>query len=98
MTETDEELFAKARAHMEKWTNAASLDRRLWDATVRLVFKAQQPEGDTWNLALEDAARDLDSDRVAEFWCDPCDPISVLRRSAARIRAMKRTTPQPDHG
>lgn len=41
MTETDEELFAKARAHMEKYSAAASLDRRLWDATVRLVLKEQ---------------------------------------------------------
>ena len=40
--ETDEELFARARAHMEKYWAAASLDRRLWDATVRLVLKGQE--------------------------------------------------------
>lgn len=39
-TPSDEELFAQARAHMEKYSIAASLDRRLWDATVRLVLKA----------------------------------------------------------
>lgn len=47
--ETDDELFAKARAHMEKFTSAASLDRRLWDATVRLVLRTPRPEG----MALE---------------------------------------------
>lgn len=33
--ETDAELYAKARAHMEKYSMAASLARPLWDAVVR---------------------------------------------------------------
>jgi hypothetical protein len=46
MGESDEALFAKAREHMEKYSGAASLDRRLWDATVRMVLKHAPEEQD----------------------------------------------------
>lgn len=40
LNESDEQLFAKARAHMESYAIAASLDRRLWDATVRIALRS----------------------------------------------------------
>ncbi len=32
---SDTQLYQQARAHMEKWSGAASLARTLWDAVVR---------------------------------------------------------------
>lgn len=39
---------------------------------------------------LERAASDLDADRKAQVWVNPVNPSYVLKRSAMRIRAMKR--------
>ena len=60
MNETDEELFAKARTHMERYSAAASLDRRLWDATVRLALKGIQPEGEAIGMVLIPAEQDAE--------------------------------------
>jgi hypothetical protein len=68
IVETDEQLFARARAHMEKYWGAASLDRRLWDATVRLVLRASPSEadGEGWIAVSE---RMPQSSKNVLFWC-----------------------------
>lgn len=66
---TDEELFAIARAHMEKYSGAASLDRGLWDATVRLALRPRtEVAAPVWRHVLTDQLPDG----------PPCSPGTTL--------------------
>ena len=59
--ETDEQMFLRARAHMEKWSYAASLDRRLWDAVVRYALRAESVPTPNRHADLVRRLRELDS-------------------------------------
>lgn len=74
LDESDEQLFARARAHMEKYSAAASLDRRLWDATVRVCLQAQKE-------AAEDAE---EIDRLHRLYNAE---VETTRSETARKRA-----------
>ena len=76
---TDEELFAQARTHMEKFSVAASLDRRLWDATVRLVLRHSGPSDGGWR----DAARERPHrDRLVIAWSEPYGAVLANRMTS----------------
>lgn len=105
--ETDEELFAKARAHMEKYSAAASLDRRLWDATVRLALKGMRPEEQRSEIIDEcadtclayaqleqQAADNANAAGNDDGWAVHGAAAEAAHNLAANIRALKGREPQ----
>lgn len=89
---SDEQLFAQARAHMEKFSAAASLDRRLWDATVRLALKGMSPP------SADKAITDQDAPRVRRntFVLDDKEVVyasfaACLEREANQLRTSSAT-------